>query len=92
MKPRITVITIGVDNLEKSVVFYRDGLSLPTQGSLAQSSSMAPSPFLICKQGSSWQFGPEHLSPTIQVCLRGHPARPSLPSDTTSLPKKKLTL
>jgi uncharacterized protein len=32
MKPRITVITIGVDNLEKSVAFYRDGLSLPTQG------------------------------------------------------------
>jgi hypothetical protein len=32
MKPRITVITIGVDNLEKSVAFYRDGLSLSTQG------------------------------------------------------------
>jgi catechol 2,3-dioxygenase-like lactoylglutathione lyase family enzyme len=32
MKPRITVITIGVDNLEKSVAFYRDGLGLPTQG------------------------------------------------------------
>lgn len=32
MKPRITVITIGVDNLEKSLAFYRDGLGLPTQG------------------------------------------------------------
>lgn len=32
MKPRITVITIGVDDLEKSLVFYRDGLGLPTQG------------------------------------------------------------
>lgn len=32
MKPRITVITIGVDNLEKSVAFYRDGFGLPTQG------------------------------------------------------------
>ena len=32
MKPRITVITIGVDNLEKSLKFYRDGLGLPTQG------------------------------------------------------------
>jgi catechol 2,3-dioxygenase-like lactoylglutathione lyase family enzyme len=32
MKPRITVITIGVDNLEKSVTFYCDGLGLPTQG------------------------------------------------------------
>ena len=32
MKPRITGITIGVDTLEKSVTFYRDGLGLPTQG------------------------------------------------------------
>jgi len=26
------VITIGVDDLEKSLAFYRDGLDLPTQG------------------------------------------------------------
>jgi catechol 2,3-dioxygenase-like lactoylglutathione lyase family enzyme len=32
MKPQITVITLGVDHLEKSLQFYRDGLGLPTQG------------------------------------------------------------
>lgn len=32
MKPRITVITLGVDNLERSLAFYRDGLGLPTEG------------------------------------------------------------
>lgn len=32
MKPRITLITLGVDNLEKSVSFYRDGLGLKTDG------------------------------------------------------------
>lgn len=32
MKPRITVITVGVDDLEKSLRFYRDGLGLATQG------------------------------------------------------------
>lgn len=32
MKPRITVLTLGVDDLEKSVKFYRDGLGLPTEG------------------------------------------------------------
>jgi catechol 2,3-dioxygenase-like lactoylglutathione lyase family enzyme len=32
MKPRITVITIGVNDLEKSLRFYRDGLGLQTQG------------------------------------------------------------
>src|ERR671918_495194 len=32
MKPRITVITIGVNDLERSLRFYRDGLGLPTEG------------------------------------------------------------
>jgi uncharacterized protein len=32
MKPRISVITIGVDSLERSVAFYRDGLGWPTEG------------------------------------------------------------
>jgi catechol 2,3-dioxygenase-like lactoylglutathione lyase family enzyme len=36
MKPRITVITLGVDDLEKSLAFYRDGLGLPTQGIIGQ--------------------------------------------------------
>lgn len=32
MKPRISVITIGVDDLERSLQFYRDGLGLSTDG------------------------------------------------------------
>jgi catechol 2,3-dioxygenase-like lactoylglutathione lyase family enzyme len=32
MKPRITLITLGVDDLEASLAFYRDGLGLKTQG------------------------------------------------------------
>ena len=32
MKPRVTVITIGVDNLERSLAFYRDGLGFPSPG------------------------------------------------------------
>src|SRR5215210_7767082 len=32
MKPRITVITIGVEDLERSLRFYRDGLGLRTEG------------------------------------------------------------
>lgn len=32
MKPRITLITLGVDDLEKSLAFYRDGMELPTEG------------------------------------------------------------
>lgn len=32
MKPQITVLTIGVDDLEQSLAFYRDGLDMPTEG------------------------------------------------------------
>lgn len=32
MKARITLITLGVDDLEKAVRFYRDGLGWPTEG------------------------------------------------------------
>ena len=32
MKPRITLITLGVDDLERSVEFYRDGLGFATEG------------------------------------------------------------
>lgn len=32
MKPRVTVITLGVSDLEASLAFYRDGLGFPTEG------------------------------------------------------------
>jgi catechol 2,3-dioxygenase-like lactoylglutathione lyase family enzyme len=32
MKPRITLITLGVTDLEKSLRFYRDGMGLNTEG------------------------------------------------------------
>lgn len=32
MKPRISVLTLGVDDLERAVRFYRDGLGLETEG------------------------------------------------------------
>jgi uncharacterized protein len=32
MKPRISVVTLGVADLEQSLSFYRDGLGLPTEG------------------------------------------------------------
>ena len=32
MKPRITLLTLGVDDLERAIGFYRDGLGLKTKG------------------------------------------------------------
>ena len=32
MKPRISLITLGVENLDRAIRFYRDGLGLSTPG------------------------------------------------------------
>ena len=32
MKPRISLVSLGVDDLERSLRFYRDGLGLHTEG------------------------------------------------------------
>lgn len=36
MKPRITVITLSVDDLHRAVAFYRDGLGLETDGIIGE--------------------------------------------------------
>lgn len=36
MKPRVSAITIGVDDLDKALRFYRDGLGLTTEGIVGQ--------------------------------------------------------
>lgn len=36
MEARITLLTLGVDDLERAVRFYRDGLGLPTAGIVGQ--------------------------------------------------------
>lgn len=36
MKPRISVLTLGVADLERALIFYRDGLGLPTKGIIGQ--------------------------------------------------------
>jgi catechol 2,3-dioxygenase-like lactoylglutathione lyase family enzyme len=32
MKPKLSILTLAVDDLERSLTFYRDGLGLPTSG------------------------------------------------------------
>ncbi len=36
MKSHVTVITLGVDDLERALTFYKDGLGLPTKGIIGQ--------------------------------------------------------
>lgn len=36
MKPRLKVLTLAVNDLERSLAFYREGMGLPTQGIIGQ--------------------------------------------------------
>ena len=36
MRPRVSLITLGVDDLRRAVRFYRDGLGLKTEGIVGQ--------------------------------------------------------
>jgi catechol 2,3-dioxygenase-like lactoylglutathione lyase family enzyme len=36
MRPHLTVVTLGVDDLERALRFYRDGLGLQTDGIVGQ--------------------------------------------------------
>ena len=51
MKPRITVLTLGVDDLERAVRFYRDGLGFPTEGIVGTEFIHGPVAFLDLEGG-----------------------------------------
>jgi catechol 2,3-dioxygenase-like lactoylglutathione lyase family enzyme len=52
MKPRITVITVGVDDLERSLEFYRDGLGLKTDGIIGTEFEHGAVVFIDLENGS----------------------------------------
>lgn len=51
MKPRITVITLGVADLEASVRFYRDGLGFPSDGIIGQEFEYGAVAFIQLQHG-----------------------------------------
>lgn len=51
MKPRISVITIGVDDLERALEFYRDSLGLPTEGIVGEEFDNGAVAFFDLQQG-----------------------------------------
>jgi uncharacterized protein len=79
MKPRITVLTIGVDDLERALVFYRDGLGLPTQGIIGADVEHGSVVFFDLESGlklALWPRGSIAHDSTI-------PATPPSPTDMT---------
>lgn len=51
MKSRITLITLGVDDLDRAVRFYRDGLGLKTDGIVGQESEYGVVVFFDLQMG-----------------------------------------
>jgi catechol 2,3-dioxygenase-like lactoylglutathione lyase family enzyme len=49
MKPRISVLTLGVADLKRSLKFYGDGLGLPTDGILGQEFDHGAVAFSKCR-------------------------------------------
>jgi len=51
MNPHITVITLGVDDLERAVAFYRDGLGFGTMGIIGTEFENGAVAFFSLKSG-----------------------------------------
>jgi len=60
MKPRITLITLGVDDLKKALAFYRDGLGLPTKGIVGEEFEYGAVAFFELQSGVQLALWPRH--------------------------------
>ena len=58
MQPRITIITIGVDDLERSRRFYRAGPGLPTEGIVGAEFEYGAVVFIEMQSGLRLAFWP----------------------------------
>lgn len=77
MKAHITVITLGVDDLDRAVAFYRDGLGLATKGIIGQDIENGAVAFFNLQGGLKLALWPRRslaadtglplLSPTAQA-------------------------
>lgn len=59
MKPRISVFTLGVADLEKSVAFYRDGLGLKTDGIIGKEFAYGAVAFFDLQNGLKLALWPK---------------------------------
>jgi catechol 2,3-dioxygenase-like lactoylglutathione lyase family enzyme len=75
MKARITVLTIGVDDLERSLRFYRDGLGLPTEGIIGTQFEHGAVAFFELEGGLKLALWPrDHLAHDCGLPNSGHSA------------------
>ncbi len=72
MKPRISVITLAVDDLDRSLRFYRDGLGLKTDGIVGQEFEQGAVVFFELENGLRMALWPR----TILAHDAGMPTNP----------------
>ena len=60
MKSHITVITLGVDDLERALAFYKDGLGLPTKGIIGQEFEYGAVAFFDLQHGMKLAIWPRN--------------------------------
>jgi uncharacterized protein len=76
MRPRISIVTLGVSDLERAVVFYRDGLGLPTQGIMGTEFEIGAVAFFELESGLKLALWPC----SSLAADTGLPARPPSPT------------
>jgi uncharacterized glyoxalase superfamily protein PhnB len=93
MKARITVITLGVDDLDRAVRFYRDGLGLPSEGIIGQEFEHGAVCFFTLSGGLklavwprdsiAFDTGMQKGPPSATECTIGHNVRTTEEVDQT---------
>lgn len=76
MRPRISLITLGVDDLERALRFYRDGLGLPTPGIVGTEFEHGAVAFFDLQAGVKLAVWPRHSIAHDTGILRS-PASPT---------------
>jgi hypothetical protein len=79
MKPRISFVTLGVDDLERAVAFYRDGLGLPTSGIMGTEFELGAVAFFKLESGLALALWPR----TSLSADSGLPLGPGSPTSFT---------
>lgn len=75
MKPGITVITLGVDDLNAALRFYREGLGFPTEGIIGQEFEYGAVVFIPLQPGLRLALWPrKSISRDTGVALGPHSA------------------
>ena len=73
MKPRITLITLGVDDLERSVRFYRDGLGWKTEGIVGTEFEYGAVAFFGLQSGLKLALWYQEMARNLAHIMKAHP-------------------